>query len=210
MTEPLIPKPELLPRTGMIRRLYNWTVSWADHPAGTHALFWIAFAESSFFPIPPDILLIALCFGARHKWATYAFVCTAGSVLGGVAGWLIGWGLAETVAQPLMATFDPSGATQLRIGEWYAEYGFFGILIAAITPIPYKVFTVFSGMMSYNLPLLIVASIIGRGFRFYVVAAIIRAFGPRVKPFIDKNLEWCFIAGSVLLVGGFVAIKYLR
>jgi len=210
MTEPLIPKPELLPRTGMIRRLYNWTVSWAEHPAGTHALFWIAFAESSFFPIPPDILLIALCFGARHKWATYAFVCTAGSVLGGVAGWLIGWGLAETVALPLMGIFDPSGATQSRIGEWYAEYGFFGILIAAITPIPYKVFTVFSGMMSYNLPLLILASIIGRGFRFYVVAAIIRAFGPRVKPFIDKNLEWCFIAGSVLLVGGFVAIKYLR
>lgn len=211
MTEPLAldPKSEGSPRAGMIRRLYHWTVSWADHPAGTHALFWIAFAESSFFPIPPDVLLIALCFGARQKWLKYAFVCTAGSVLGGIAGWLIGWGLAETVAMPLLAIFDPSGETQARISEYYDQYGFLGILIAAITPIPYKVFTVFSGIMSYNLPLLIVASVLGRGFRFYVVAAIIRAFGPRVKPFIDKHLEWCFVVGGLLLVGGFVALKFL-
>ncbi len=211
MIENPLPSPTaLLPKTGLIRRLYNWTVSWADHPAGTHALFWIAFAESSFFPIPPDILLIALCFGARKKWATYAFVCTAGSVLGGIAGWLIGWGLAETVAQPLLNLFDSSGTTREFIKLKYAEYGFVGILIAAITPIPYKVFTVFSGFANYSLPMLIAASIIGRGFRFYVVASIIRAFGPRVKPFIDKNLEWCFVAGSLLLVGGFVALKYFR
>lgn len=195
---------------GIIRRLYNWTVSWADRPGGIHALFWISFIESSFFPIPPDILLIALCFGAREKWMRYAFVCTAGSVLGGIFGWFIGWGLNEAVAQPLMAIFDPSGHTQEKIKVWYDTHGFFGILIAAITPIPYKVFTVFSGMMNYNLPLLIAASIIGRGFRFYVVASIIRVFGPKVKPFIDKHLEWCFVAGTVLLVGGFVAIKYLR
>jgi len=195
---------------GVIRRLYNWTVSWADRPGGIHALFWISFIESSFFPIPPDILLIALCFGAREKWMRYAFVCTAGSVLGGIFGWFIGWGLNEAVAQPLLAIFDPSGHTQEKIKIWYDTHGFLGILIAAITPIPYKVFTVFSGMMNYNLPLLIAASIIGRGFRFYVVASIIRAFGPRVKPFIDKHLEWCFVAGTVLLVGGFVAIKYLR
>lgn len=195
---------------GLIRRLYNWTVSWADKPGGAHALFWIAFLESSFFPIPPDILLIALCFGARQKWARYAFICTAGSVLGGIAGWLIGWGLAETIAQPLLAMFDPSGVTQAKIKVLYDAYGFAGILIAAITPIPYKVFTVFSGMMSYNLPLLILASILGRGFRFYVVAAIIRIYGPTVKPFIEKHLEWCFLAGTALLVGGFVVIKYVN
>jgi membrane protein YqaA with SNARE-associated domain len=196
-------------KPNIIRRLYAWTVSWADKPGGSKALFWIAFAESSFFPIPPDVLLIALCFGAREKWAKYAFICTAGSVLGGIAGWLIGWGLGETVAQPLLDLFDPSGHTQEKIKVWYDAYGFWGIIIAAITPIPYKVFTVFSGMMSYSLPLLIVASILGRGFRFYIVSAIIRLFGPRVKPFIEKHLEWCFVGGTILLIGGFVAIKYL-
>ncbi len=195
---------------GPIRRLYNWTVSWADHKAGSHALFWIAFAESSFFPIPPDVLLMALCFGRRDKAMKFALICTAGSVLGGVAGWLIGWGLAGPVALPLLGAFDPSGHTREKIELWYGTYGFWGILIAAITPIPYKVFTVFSGMMGYSLPLLIAASILGRGFRFFVVASIIRMFGDRVKPFIEKHLEWCFVIGTVLLVGGFVLLKYLR
>lgn len=199
-----------LPRPNIIRRLYAWTVSWADHPAGTWALFFIAFAESSFFPIPPDILLLALCFGAKEKWLKYAFVCTAGSVLGGIAGWGIGWGLRETVAVPLLGIFDPSGHTQEKIEGWYHLYGFWGILIAAITPIPYKVFTIFSGMAEYSLPLLIGASIIGRGFRFFLVAGLIRIFGIRVRPFIEKNLEWCFVVGLVLLVGGFVLIKFLR
>jgi len=203
-TSPGIKKP------GAIRRLYNWTVSWADHPAGTHALFWISFAESSFFPIPPDVLLMALCFGKREKAFKYAMICTIGSVLGGCAGWMIGWGLRDTVALPLLGFFDPSGNTQLKITDWYEAYGFWGILIAAITPIPYKVFTVFSGVMNYSLPLLIVASILGRGFRFYVVAAMIRAFGPTVRPFIEKHLEWCFVAGTALLIGGFVAIKFMR
>jgi len=200
----------VLKKPGPIRRLYNWTISWADRPGGTWALFIIAFAESSFFPIPPDVLLLALCFGAREKWAKYALVCTAGSVLGGVAGWLIGWGLAETVAQPLLAVFDPGGHTQEKIQVWYQEYGFFGILIAAITPIPYKVFTVASGLFNYSLPLLIVASIIGRGFRFFAVAAIVRTFGPTFRPIIEKNLEWCFVAAGVLLIGGFVALKFLH
>ena len=197
-------------KPGPIRRLYNWTISWADRPGGTWALFLIAFAESSFFPIPPDVLLLALCFGAREKWAKYALVCTAGSVLGGIAGWMIGWGLAESVAKPLLAIFDPENHTQDKIQLWYQEYGFLGILIAAITPIPYKVFTIASGMFSYSLPLLIVASIVGRGFRFFVVAGIIRIFGPTVRPFIEKNLEWCFLAGGALLVGGFVAVKFLH
>jgi len=197
-------------RPGPIRRLYNWTISWAERPHGSWALFLISFAESSFFPIPPDVLLLALCFGAREKWAKYALICTAGSVLGGIAGWLIGWGLAESVAKPLLGIFDPDGATQEKIQAWYVQYGFLGILIAAITPIPYKVFTIASGLFHYSLPMLIVASIIGRGFRFFVVAGIVRLFGPRFRPFIEKNLEWCFVAAGVLLVGGFVAIKFLR
>lgn len=205
MTATIIPK-----RPNIIRRLYAWTVSWADHKAGTYALFWIAFAESSFFPIPPDVLLIALCFGARQRWLKYALVCTAGSVLGGIAGWGIGWGLRDIVALPLLSLFDPSGHTREKIEVWYNAYGFLGILIAAITPIPYKVFTIFSGMMNYSLPLLIVASILGRGFRFFFVAWLIKLFGDRIRPFIEKHLEWCFVIGTTLLIGGFVIIKYLR
>jgi membrane protein YqaA with SNARE-associated domain len=197
-------------RPNVIRRLYAWTVSWADRPSGTWALFIISFMESSFFPIPPDVLLMALCFGAREKWLKYALICTAGSVLGGIAGWGIGYGLRETVAMPLMGFFDPTGHTQEEIEFWYEAYGFWGILIAAITPIPYKVFTIFSGMMSYSLPLLIGASILGRGFRFFLVAGLIRIFGSKVRPFIEKHLEWCFLVGMVALVGGFVAIKLLR
>lgn len=207
MEETIDIKPEKKP--GIIRRLYNWTISWADRPGGTWALFFIAFAESSFFPIPPDVLLMALCFSARQKWAKYALVCTAGSVLGGIAGWAIGWGLAESVAKPLLGFFDHDGTTQEKIQAWYNQYGFLGILIAAITPIPYKVFTVASGMFGYSLPLLIVASIIGRGFRFFVVAGIVRALGPKFRPFIEKNLEWCFLAFGVLLILGFVVIKFI-
>lgn len=207
MSDPLV-----LPikKPGPIRRLYDWTLSWADKPGGTWALFIIAFAESSFFPIPPDVLLLALVFGARQKWLKYAVVCTAGSVLGGVAGWLIGWGLAESVAQPLLNFFDPDGSTQEQIKVWYEQYGFLGILIAAITPIPYKVFTVASGLFHYSLPALIFASILGRGFRFIIVAAVARVFGPAIKPFIDKNLEWCFLAFGALVVAGFFAIKFLH
>lgn len=197
-------------RPNIIRRLYAWTVSWADHRSGAWALFFISFAESSFFPIPPDVLLIALCFGAREKWFKYALICTVGSVLGGIAGWGIGWGLRETVALPLLGIFDPTGHTQEKIQVWYEAYGFWGILIAAVTPIPYKVFTVFSGMMNYSLPLLIGASVIGRGFRFFLVAWLIRLFGDKVKPFIEKHLEWCFVIGTILLIGGFVALKLLR
>ena len=195
---------------GILRRTYNWTIAWADKPGGTWALFLISFIESSFFLIPPDVLLMALVFGARNKWAKYAFVCTAGSVLGGIAGYYIGWGLAESVAKPLLNFFDSDGHTQQLIQNWYAEYGFWGIMIAAITPIPYKVFTVASGMFGYSLLMLIVASIIGRGFRFFMVALVIRIFGPKIRPHLEKNLEiWSVVLG-ILLISGIVAIKLLR
>ncbi len=208
-TAPTVDQPATKP-PGIIRRTYNWTISWADRPGGAIALFLIAFAESSFFPIPPDVLLLALVFGARKKWAKYALICTAGSVIGGIAGWAIGWGLRDTVAIPLLNIFDHDGSTQTKIQTWYEAYGFLGILIAAITPIPYKVFTIASGMFNYSLPMLIVASIIGRGFRFYVVAGLARICGPTVRPFVEKNLEWCFLAFGILLVGGFVVIKFLH
>jgi membrane protein YqaA with SNARE-associated domain len=195
---------------GLLRKTYNWTISWADRPGGTWALFFIAFVESSFFPIPPDVLLMALVFGARKKWARYALVCTAGSVLGGILGYYIGWGLAESVAKPILNIFDHDGSTQLWIQEQFDQYGFWGIILAAITPIPYKVFTIASGMFAYSLPMLIIASIIGRGLRFYMVALVIRIFGPKIRPHLERNLEIWSVALGILLIGGVVAIKLLR
>lgn len=196
-------------KPGPIRRLYNWTISWADRPGGTWALFLIAFAESSFFLIPPDVLLIALCFGAREKWVRYATVCTLGSVLGGVAGWFIGWGIWESVHQ----WFIPHLFSQEQfdhVGELYEENAFAAVFAAAFTPIPFKVFTIAAGAFHVSIPLLVAGSLVGRAGRFFIVAGLIRIFGPAVRPFIEKNLEWCFLAGGALLVGGFIAIKVLH
>jgi membrane protein YqaA with SNARE-associated domain len=193
---------------GLIRRLYNWTVSWADRPHGTHALFWIAFAESSFFPIPPDVLLMALCFGRRDKWLKYALVCTAGSVLGAIAGWTIGWGMWEAVK----GFFIPYVFSQENfdmVGGLYEKNAFLAIFTAAFTPIPFKVFTVAGGVFHVNLLTLVAGSIVGRACRFLVVSGLIRLMGPKVRPFIEKNLEWCFLAGGALLILGFLSIKLL-
>ena len=196
-------------KPGIIRRLYHWTVSWADHKAGTHALFWISFAESSFFPIPPDVLLIALCFGGRDKWAKYALVCTAGSVLGGIAGWCIGWGMWAAV-KDLFIPWVFSQENFDMVGELYGKNAFLAVFSAAFTPIPYKVFTVAGGVFHISLLTLVAGSIVGRAGRFFIVAGLIRLLGPRVRPFIEKHLEWCFLAGGLLLVAGFVAIKFLH
>ncbi len=194
---------------GLIRRLYNWTVSWADHKAGTHALFWIAFAESSFFPIPPDVLLMALCFGARVKAMKYALVCTVGSVLGGIAGWFIGWGMWASV-KGLFIPFVFSQQNFDLVGELYEKNAFLAIFTAAFTPIPFKVFTVAGGVFQVSLLTLILGSIVGRAGRFFIVAGLIRLMGPTVRPFIEKHLEWCFVAGTALLIGGFFVIKLLH
>jgi membrane protein YqaA with SNARE-associated domain len=197
-------------RPNLIRRLYAWTVAWADRPGGGWALFFIAFAESLVFPVPPDVLLIALCFGNRGKWLKFAVICILGSACGAIAGWGIGWGLREPVAIPLLSLLDPSGQTQGKIQAWYAAYGFWGLLVVGLTPIPDNVFSVFSGMMGYSLPLSIGACALGKGLRFFLIAALIRLCGTRVRPFIERYLEWCFAAVAALLIGGFVLVKYLR
>ena len=197
------------PKKGIIRRLYDWTLHWAATPYGFAALVVISFIESSFFPIPPDVLLIALCFSNPKLWAKYAFWCTVASVAGGVLGWYIGWGLWEVLGEPIVGIYDPERVAWAKVETWYAQYGFLGVLIAAITPIPYKVFTIASGVLHFNLGLLILASILGRGFRFFLVAGLIRAFGTIIKPFLEKYLEICLIIFTVLGVLGFVCLKFL-
>jgi membrane protein YqaA with SNARE-associated domain len=197
------------PRRHLIRRLYDWTVGWADRPGGMRALLVIAFAESSFFPIPPDVLLIALCVGAPHASFRFALVCSVGSVAGGAFGWLLGagaWHLLRDAFIPYVfaqSTFD-------HVQQLYQGNAFIAILTAAFTPIPYKVFTVAAGVLEVSLPTLLVASAIGRSARFFMVASVFFFFGRQMRVLIERYfdlLTWAFLA---LGIAGFLTIRYFR
>lgn len=191
-----------------VRRIYDWVLSWAETPYGVYALAVLAFAESSFFPIPPDVLLIALAIGAPKKSLYFALVCTVMSVIGGMAGYYIGYGAYESIGKPIIEAYDGQ-AVMDRIAMWYSEYGFWGILIAAITPIPYKVFTIASGVFSFKFGEFVIASILGRSVRFFAVAGLIAVFGPQIKNFIDRYFNILSILFTILLIGGFIFIKFV-
>lgn len=208
------PQPETQPfardrgRRGWIRRMYDWTLSWAEHPAGAWALFVIAFAESSFFPVPPDVLLLALCAGAIPKSFQFALICSVGSVLGGMLGYGIGlWGY-ETIGEPIVKAYHGEEVMN-KIQLWYDRYGFWGILAAAITPIPYKVFTIASGVFRFPFLEFMVASVLGRSFRFFAVAALMHVCGAKVKMLVEKYFNWFSWAFFLLLILGFIVIKWL-
>jgi membrane protein YqaA with SNARE-associated domain len=203
------PAPAAPPRRHLLRRLYDWTIQWADRPGGAWALFLIAVIESSVFPIPPDVLLIALCVGAPRKAFKFAAICSVGSVLGGIIGYGIGlWGY-ELIGEPIVK-FYHGEAVMGKIQGWYDQYGFWGTLAAAITPIPYKVFTIASGVFKFPFIPFVLASILGRSFRFFVVAGLIFKFGPSVRTYIEKHFDWLAWLLLALGVGGFLAIKFLR
>jgi membrane protein YqaA with SNARE-associated domain len=188
------------------RRLYHWVLSWAEHPQATWALFALAFAESSFFPIPPDVLLIALCLGQPRRAWWYAAVCTTASVLGGLAGYAIGMGLYESVGRPILEFYglmEKYGEVQ----ELYRRYDVWAVGIAGLTPIPYKAFTVTAGAFGISLPGFVAASIVGRGLRFGIVAALLRLWGEPAREFIDRHLGILTILFAVLLIGGFFVIR---
>jgi membrane protein YqaA with SNARE-associated domain len=200
--------PVATTRLKPLRQLYDWTVGWADRPGGAWALFAIAFAESSFFPVPPDVLLIALCVGNVTRWARFAMICSVGSVLGGLAGYGIGhWGY-ESLGRPIVE-FYHGEAVMAKIKQWYDVYGFWGNLAAAITPIPYKVFTIASGVFEFSFGSFLLASVIGRPFRFFAVAGLLRWFGPRIKVLIERYFDLFAIAFTILLVAGFIVLKWL-
>lgn len=192
-----------------LRKLYHWTLHWATTPYALPALVVLSFAESSFFPIPPDVLLIALCFSTPARWFRLAAWCTVASVVGGVFGYYIGWGLWEAVGQPIVQFYKGEAVIE-SVRVWYHDFGFWGVLIAAITPIPYKVFTIASGMMRFDMMPFLVASVLGRGFRFFLVAGLIRIYGARIKPFLEKHFELAASALVAAVILGFVAIKYLK
>ncbi len=257
------------------RRVYDWTLGWAYRPSASLALFTLSFAESSFFPIPPDVLLMPLVLGNRKRWLWYASVCSLASVLGAVAGFLIGWllwaqvgtffhdhvpgfhrdtvalvdgstvegliekdsldladgGLAIEPAYPLrvreaitspdqppveLATLSDEQVQEggvhvgafTKVGKWYEKYNFWIVFTAGFTPIPFKVITITAGVFKINFLIFVIASIVSRSARFFLVAGLMRLFGPRITPFIDKYFNLLSLLFVVLLVGGFVAIKY--
>jgi membrane protein YqaA with SNARE-associated domain len=170
------------------------------------ALFFLAVAESSFFPIPPDVLLIALALSLPTRAFRFAAWCTAGSVIGGVLGYYIGYGLWATV-EPLLIPRVFSAHKFEQVTGLYNQYGVPVVFAAGFTPIPYKVFTVAAGVAKINLPAFIATSIVGRGARFFLVAALIRRFGDQARDFIDRYFNLVTIAFTILLVGAFLLLK---
>lgn len=192
----------------MLRRLYDWILGWAQTPYGTWALFLLAFCESSFFPIPPDVLLIALAVAIPGKSLQYALVCSAGSVLGGCFGYLIGWQFMASVGSRIVE-FYGLGSKVEYIGALYNTYDAWAVGIAGFTPIPYKLFTIAAGVFKINFGVFVLASIASRSARFFLVGGLIYVFGPGIQKFIDKYFNILAVAFTVLLVLGFVVIKYM-
>ena len=199
----------------IIKRLYDWMLSWGNSRWGALALFLFAFAESSFFPIPPDVLLIALCLGAVTRSFRFATICTAGSILGAMAGYAIGFlawqtpsGEYTALAQFFFAHVFSMEAFQ-EVGALYDKYNFWIVFTAGFTPLPYKLFTISGGLFHINFVMFIIASIISRGLRFFLIAGLIWKFGAPIKVFIDKYFNLLAIVFTVLLIGSFVLIGYI-
>jgi len=190
----------------MLRRLYDWVLHWAETPYGSWALFLLAFCESSFFPIPPDVLLIALAVALPKKALRYAWICSLGSVLGGCLGYLIGWQFMANIGQRIIAFYGLSQKVAY-IQSLYMAYDAWAIGIAGFTPIPYKVFTISAGAFQINFSVFVIASIVSRSARFFLVGGLIYRFGAKIQAFIDRYFNMLAVAFTVLLVAGFVIIK---
>jgi len=199
-----------VPVPGFIRRLYNWVLSWAHSPYGVPALGALSFAEASFFPIPPDPLLMALCLGAPRRSFWFAAWGTAFSVIGGIAGYLLGWG-AWSLVGDFFITWVPGVTPEAfaTVQEIYDRWNFWAVFLAGLTPIPYKVFTLSAGVFAIQLPIFVAASVLSRGLRFFLVAALISRFGAPVSRFIDRYFNIITVAFGVLVVLGLVLIGWV-
>ncbi|HUV31756.1 MAG TPA: YqaA family protein [Acidobacteriota bacterium] len=208
------------------RRLYDWVLSWGTSRHGQSALFILSAAEASFFPVPPDALLIALCMGAHKRWARFALVCSVGSLIGGMLGYLIGFAAFDLIGHKLLslaAWLSGVDADQLLqtamywFNEkeiWGARVGAWAVGIAGFTPVPYKVFTIAAGFFKMSFAVFVAASAISRSLRFFIVAGLIGIlfdkYGERIRSFIDKYFNLLAVAFVVLLVLGFMSLGFLR
>jgi membrane protein YqaA with SNARE-associated domain len=200
-----------------LRKLYDWVLHWADTKYGMIALFFLAFAESSFFPIPPDVLLIALAMGNKSKVFRFALVCSIGSILGGITGYSIGhfsWWSDEGVFSSLaLFFFDHVPGFSVDIFQkLQSQFELNNILIvftAGFTPIPYKIITITAGAFNINFPMFLLASSVSRTARFFLVSLLIWKFGEPITDFIDRYFNLVTIIFTILLVGGFLVMKLL-
>ncbi|HNR30219.1 MAG TPA: YqaA family protein [Candidatus Hydrogenedentes bacterium] len=193
----------------VMRRAYDWVLSWAETPYGAIALAVLSFAEASFFPIPPDVLLIALCISVREKAMWYAGVCAVASLFGGILGYLIGWGFWGATDQ-FFYTYVFSEAKFAAVQAYYQQYDFWIVFIAAFTPIPYKIITIAAGVCEINVAMFLIASLVGRSARFFLVAGLIYWLGSPIKAFIDRWFNALTVAFVILLVAGFGALRYFE
>lgn len=199
----------------IVKRLYDWMLSWGDSRWGGLALFLFALAESSFFPIPPDVLLIALCLGAVSRSFRYATICLTGSIIGAIIGYAIGFFLWQTPSGEFTALANWFFAHIFtlesfhNVGDLYDKYNFWIVFTAGFTPLPYKLFTISGGLFHINFTMFIIASIISRGLRFFLIAGLIWKFGAPIKTFIDKYFNLLAIIFTILLIGSFVLVGKL-
>jgi membrane protein YqaA with SNARE-associated domain len=191
-----------------MQRMYDWMMGLAGSKRAPHALFGVSFIESSFFPIPPDLMLIPMVLADRRKAWWYATLATVGSVLGGLLGYAIGYYLLDTVGQPVIRFYGLAQKFD-QAATWFNENGVWVLIAKGMTPIPYKLLTITAGAVKMNLAAFVAASIVARAMRFYLVAGLLYFFGEPIKAFIEKRLTLVTTAFVVLLVGGFVAVKYL-
>ena len=192
----------------MLKRFYDRLLTLAAGPNAVLWLFAVAFAEASFFPVPPDLLLIPMVIATPRRAWHLALVCTAGSVLGGILGWFIGAELFARVALPI-ARFYHAEPALLRFAARFREYGLAVVLIKGLTPIPYKIVSIAAGAAHFSLVLFVLASVVTRGIRFFVVAGLLRRFGTPVRDFVERRLTAVTTVVAVSIVAGFLAVKFL-
>jgi membrane protein YqaA with SNARE-associated domain len=191
-----------------MRKLYDWMMRQASGPNAPYALAAVSFAESSFFPIPPDIMLIPMVLANRAKAWAHAALATVSSVIGGIAGYAIGFYLFQTLGEPILKFYGYVGRVD-QVLAWFREYGVPLLIVKGMTPIPYKLLTITAGAAQMNLAAFIGASIIARAMRFFLVAGLLYFFGDPIRKFIEERLTLVTTAFVIVLVGGFVAVKYL-
>jgi membrane protein YqaA with SNARE-associated domain len=195
-------------KLSLLQRIYNRCMDWIQTPAGIWVLFFIAVAESSFFPIPPDVFLIALCIGAPKKSLKFAAVCAAGSVIGGALGYGLGLAFMDTLGQRILTLYG-LGEKYNVVQGLYQQYDAWAVAAAGFTPLPYKLFTITAGAFKINFPTFMLVSLAARSARFFLVAGLIYKFGAPVQYFINKYFNILTIVFLILLIGGFVLIKIL-
>ncbi len=193
---------------GPLHRLYEWIQEWLQTPYGVWVLFLVAVAESSFFPIPPDVFLMALCIGSPKKSFRYAGICAVGSVLGGMFGYGLGFWFMDIAGSRIIELYGLADKYEL-VQELYQKYDAWAVGVAGFTPLPYKVFTITAGAFQINFPTFVAVSLVSRAARFFLVAALIYRFGAPIRTFIERYLNLLTIILLALLVTGFVLVKFL-